>query len=133
MKKLVMLSLLVVTMSAEFAMAGRGRGPGRHGGYHGGPRGSSDYGDGVVAGILLSTSALFLSDVTANSSAAVYVNADQDAATFLAEGEGAEPTPALAQAMQYERNFLASAQVQNAEALSDQDVAYLVMKRAESL
>lgn len=129
MKKLVLVSLLIMGIGMESAMARPHHRPRpEHGrGHHG----NSDFGDGVLAGLLLSTSALFLSDITANHSQAVYLHADQDAATFLAEG--GEPTPALAQAMNYERDFLARAQVEASAELSDQEVAYLVMRRAESL
>lgn len=133
MKKWVALSVVVVCCAAELAMAGprHGRhGRGHHGGHHG-HHGGGSYGEGVLAGMLLSTSALFFTDVTANHSQAVYLHADQDAAVYLAEG--GQPTPALAQAMDYERNFLARAEVQGADQLSDQQIAYLVMKRAESL
>lgn len=127
MKKVVILSLVVASFAAELAMA-RPHDGGRH---HGTVRPMSDYSDGVLAGILLSTSAIFASDVTANMAQAVYLHADQDAAVYLAQG--GEPTPALAQAMDYERDFLARNQVQGSAELSNQDVAYLVMKRAESL
>ncbi len=136
MKKWIALSVVVVCCAAELAMAGprhgrHGRhGGGHHGGHHG-SHGGGSYGEGVLAGMLLSTSALFFTDVTANHSQAVYLHADQDAAVYLAEG--GKPTPALTQAMDYERNFLARAQVQGADQLSDQQIAYLVMKRAESL
>jgi hypothetical protein len=142
MTKAVLVSLVAVMMASSVSMArgghgggyggGRGHGGGGHhgGGYNGGPSTSADYGDGVLAGVLLSTSALFLSDVTADSNYAVYLNADEDAAEYLALG--GEQTPALKQAMNSERKFLAKAQV-DASGFSDQDVAYLVMKRAESL
>jgi hypothetical protein len=123
--------------------AGPHNGGGWDHGNHGGPyndgsgrRGNStkgDYGDGVLAGLLLSTSALFLTHVTADHSEAVYLYADNDAAEYLANDGQQAPSPALAQAMNYERNFLASADVANASDLSDTQVAYLVMKRAESL
>lgn len=125
MKKLVLIPLLIVGFSMESAMAYRTP---RHGGGHH-TRSNDDFATGVLAGLLLSTASLFLSDITAHHSEAVYLNADQDAAEFLAQG--GEPTPALAQAMDYERNFLARAQVD--AQLSDQEVAYLVMRRAESL
>ncbi|MFV8259077.1 hypothetical protein ACNQKP_14815 [Bdellovibrio bacteriovorus] len=132
MKKLVLISLLIMGIGMESAMARPHHRPRpEHGRGHGGHHGNSDFGDGVLAGLLLSTSALFLSDITANHSQAVYLHADQDAATFLAEG--GEPTPALAQAMNYERDFLARAQVEASAELSDQEVAYLVMRRSESL
>lgn len=129
MRKLSLIVLLVVGMGMEMAMARPHHRPRpEHGrGHHG----NGDFADGVLAGLLLSTSALFMSDITANHSQAVYLHADQDAATYLAEG--GEPTPALAQAMNYERNFLARAQVEASASLSDQEVAYLVMRRAESL
>jgi hypothetical protein len=140
MTKAVLVSLVAVMMASSVSMArgghgggygGRGHGGGGyHGGGRGGPSASSDYSDGILAGVLLSTSALFLSDVSADSNYAVYLNADDDAAEYLAVG--GEPTPALKQAMNTERKFLAKAQV-NASEFSDQDVAYLVMKRAESL
>lgn len=142
MKKWIAISVVVVCCAAELAVAGphhgrHGRhggghhGGGHHGGGHNGKQGGGSYGEGVLAGLLLSTSALFFTDVTANHSQAVYLHADQDAAVYLAEG--GQPTPALAQAMAYERNFLARAEVQDSQNLSDQQVAYLVMKRAESL
>ncbi len=125
MKKVVILTLVVASFAAELAMARP------HHGRHDSVRPMSDYSDGVLAGILLSTSAIFASEVTANMAQAVYLHADQDAAVYLAEG--GEPTPALAQAMNYERDFLARNQVQGSSELSNQDVAYLVMRRAESL
>nr|BFD66944.1 hypothetical protein HAGR004_19660 [Bdellovibrio sp. HAGR004] len=129
MKKLVLVALLIAGIGMESAMARPHHRP-EHRPGHGGHR-NSDFGDGVLAGLLLSTASLFMSDITANHSQAVYLHADQDAATFLAEG--GEPTPALAQAMNYERDFLARAEVQGSASLSDQEVAYLVMRRAESL
>lgn len=147
MMKAVLVSLAAMMMVSSVAMArgggygggrghgggyGGGRGGGHHGGgYNDGPSTSSDYSDGLLAGVLLSTSALFLSDITADQNYAVYLNADDDAAEYLAVG-GA-PTPALKQAMKQERQFLAKAQVAGASEFSDKDVAYLVMKRAESL
>lgn len=138
MKKVVLISFLAMGLGMELALArpnhgGHGRHHGGHGRHHGGGhhQPNSDYGDGVLAGLLLSTSVLFTSEVTANHSQAVYLHADQDAASFLAEG--GEPTPALAQAMNYERGFLARAQVKDADQLSDQQIAYLVMRRAEDL
>ncbi|WP_347356313.1 hypothetical protein [Bdellovibrio sp.] len=129
MKKLVLVALLIAGIGMESAMARPHHRP-EHRPGHGGHR-NGDFGDGVLAGLLLSTASLFMSDITANHSQAVYLHADQDAATYLAEG--GEPTPALAQAMNYERDFLARAEVQGSDSLSDQDVAYLVMRRAESL
>ncbi|UXR63478.1 hypothetical protein EZJ49_10360 [Bdellovibrio bacteriovorus] len=129
MKKLVLVALLIAGIGMESAMARPHHRP-EHRPGHGGHR-NGDFGDGVLAGLLLSTASLFMSDITANHSQAVYLHADQDAATFLAEG--GEPTPALAQAMNYERDFLARAEVQGSDSLSDQEVAYLVMRRAESL
>lgn len=145
MTKAIVLSMVAVMVASSVSMArpgrghgggyggGRGHGGGHHhgGGYRGGPSTSSDYSDGVLAGILLSTSALFLSEVTADANYAVYLNADDDAAEYLAVG--GQPTPALKQAMNQERKFLAKAQVAGASDLQDQDVAYLVMKRAEAL
>ncbi|WP_373999991.1 hypothetical protein [Bdellovibrio bacteriovorus] len=129
MKKLVLVALLIAGIGMESAMARPHHRP-EHRPGHGGHR-NGDFGDGVLAGLLLSTASLFMSDITANHSQAVYLHADQDAATYLAEG--GEPTPALAQAMNYERDFLARAEVQGSDSLSDQEVAYLVMRRAESL
>ena len=145
MKNAVLMSLVALMLASSVSMArggrghgggyggGRGHGGGYGGGHHrgGGPSTSSDYSDGLLAGVLLSTSALFLSDVTADANYAVYLNADDDAAEYLAIG--GTPTPALKQAMKQERQFLAKAQVAGASEFSDQDVAYLVMKRAESL
>ncbi|XGC82117.1 hypothetical protein ACES2L_06420 [Bdellovibrio bacteriovorus] len=124
MKNFVMAALLLVSFCASSALAGRGH-------HRGGHHRSDDFGDGLIAGLLLSTATLFFSDLTAHHAEAVYLNADEDAAIFLAEG--GEPTPALAQAMNYERNFLARAQVAEAASLNDQQVAYMVMKRAEAL
>ncbi|MNT61077.1 hypothetical protein D3C72_1986950 [compost metagenome] len=131
---------LAFTMTASVALAGRhGGGRGHGGGHHrgghggGGPSASADYGDGVLAGLLLSTAALFTSHITAEQNQAVYLYADNDAAEFIANDGQEKPTMALAQAMNYERNFLAQAQVAGASDLNDVQVAYLVMKRAESL
>lgn len=137
MKAIILAALLTTGFSLQ-TMAyprhgGYGRGGGHHGGYHGGGHhhDGGDYDDGVLAGLLMSTSLLFISDITTRHSEAVYLYADQDAATYLAEG--GQPSPALTQAMKYERGFLARAQVEGADQLSDQEIAYLVMKRAESL
>lgn len=145
MKQAVLVSLVAVMLASSVSMARGGRGHGGgygrgHGGHHGGghhggyrpaPSSSGDFDDGLLAGILLSTSALFLSEITADSTYAVYLNADDDAAEYLAIG--GEQSPALKQAMNSERKFLAKAQVVGASEFSDQDVAYLVLKRAESL
>lgn len=143
MKQAVLISLVAVMLASSVSMArgGRGHGGRGHGGHHGGghhgggyrpaPSNSGDFDDGLLAGILISTSALFLSEITADSQYAVYLNADDDAAEYLAVG--GEQSPALKQAMNSERKFLAKAQVVGAAEFSDQDVAYLVMKRAESL
>lgn len=144
MTKAILFSMVAVMVASSVSMArpgrhhgggyggGRGHGGGHHGGgYRGGPSTSSDYSDGVLAGILVSTSALFLSEMTADANYAVYLNADDDAAEYLAVG--GQPTPTLKQAMNQERKFLAKAQVEGAADLQDQDVAYLVMKRAEAL
>lgn len=125
MKNVVLAAVLVFSFAANSALAYRG---GHHGGGH---HSSDDFGNGLIAGLLLSTASLFFSDLTANHAEAVYLNADQDAAIYLAEG--GEPSPALAQAMNYERNFLARAEVAEANTLSNQEIAYMVMKRAESL
>lgn len=135
MKNLLM-ALLAVGMVASTAVA-RDHAGHRDGGSFDGSAGAAgrgnDYGDGVLAGILLSTSALFASHITADMNHAVYLNADSDAAEYLMNNGKTAPTPALAQAMNYERNFLAQAQVVNAAALSNTDIAYIVMKRAEAL
>lgn len=132
MKKLMMVvAAVAVVASTAGAREHAGR---RDGGpFDGSARPMSNYSDGVLAGILLSTSAIFASNVTANMAQAVYLNMDQDAAAYLMDEGKSAPTPALAQAMQYERNFLMEVKVQDADALSNLDVAYLVMKRAESL
>lgn len=132
MKNLMMVFVAVaVVASTAGAREHAGR---RDGGpFDGSARPMSQYSDGLLAGILLSTSAIFASHVTANMAHAIYMNMDQDAAVYLMDEGKSAPTPALAQAMQYERNFLMEAQVQNADALSNLDVAYLVMKRAEAL
>lgn len=134
MKNLV-IALLTVGTIASSALAREHAGHRDGGPFDGGarPTSSGDYRDGVLAGILLSTSALFASHVTADMNHAVYLNADNDAAEYLMNDGKSAPTPALAQAMQHERKFLAKAEVANADMLSDTDVAYLVMKRAESL
>lgn len=135
MKNLLM-ALLAVGMVASTAVA-RDHAGHRDGGPFDGSAGAAgrgnDYGDGVLAGILLSTSALFASHVTADMNHAVYLNADSDAAEYLMNNGKSAPTPALAQAMNHERKFLAQAQVANVDALTDADIAYLVMKRAEAL
>jgi hypothetical protein len=146
MKKLIVAIMAVAMTTASVSLARDHAGPHHGGGWdhghngnHGGPYNDGnnstkgDYGDGVLAGLLLSTSALFLTHVTADHSEAVYLYADNDAAEYLANDGQQAPSPALAQAMNYERNFLASADVANASDLSDTQVAYLVMKRAESL
>ena len=133
MKKL-MLALLAVGMVASTAGARDHAGHRDGGPFDGGAMPTrSGYNSGLLDGILLSTSALFASHITADMNHAVYLNADSDAAEYLMNDGKSAPTPALAQAMNYERNFLAKSQVANAAELSNQDVAYIVMKRAEAL
>lgn len=139
MMKTVLVSLIGLSLLSTTAFAYRG---GHHGGGYGRgghhhrpppPRHHHDdnFDEGVLAGLLLSTSALFLSEISNDRTYAVYMNADNDAAEYLAVG--GEPTAQLQQAMKVERSFLAKAQVQGSESLSEKEVAYLVMKRAESL
>ena len=138
MMKSVLVSLIALSVaSTAFAYrdgyhGGRGYGRGHH---HRPPpprhHHDDNFEEGVLAGLLLSTSALFLSEISNDRTYAVYMNADSDAAEYLAVG--GEPTAQLQQAMNVERKFLAKAQVQGSESLSDKEVAYLVMKRAESL
>ena len=152
MKKITLV-LLAIGLAASTSMArprhggggydggyGGGYGGGHHGGGHhgGGHHGGSSSGgydsngEGWVAAILLSTAFFFSSQMTMDSYNA-YLFAENDAAEFLASEGQERPTLALAEAMDQERTFLAKAQVQGAEQLSDMDVAYLVMKRANSL
>ncbi|MNS51569.1 hypothetical protein D3C72_842520 [compost metagenome] len=134
--KNLLIALLAVGMVASTAVA-RDHAGHRDGGPFDGSAGAAgeggDFGKGVLAGILLSTAALFTSHITAEHNQAVYLYADNDAAEFIANEGRQRPTIALAQAMNHERGFLAKAQVVNAAALTDLDVAYLVMKRAEAL
>jgi|GEM_PF-2302373 hypothetical protein len=140
MKQLIV-AALAVGLTASVAMArphggrgGHGGGYGRGGGHHnGGGNSKADYGDGILTGVLLSTAALFTSHITAENNQNVYLYADNDAAEFIANDGQSKPTMALAQAMDYERGFLAKAQVQGAGDFNDVQVAYLVMKRAEAL
>ncbi|MFS4461234.1 hypothetical protein [Bdellovibrio sp. HCB2-146] len=136
MMKTVLLSMIAVSVaSTAFAYRGHHGGGYGRGGYHRPPpprhHHDDNFEEGVLAGLLLSTSALFLSEISNDRTYAVYMNADSDAAEYLAVG--GEPTAQLQQAMNVERKFLAKAQVQGSESLSDKEVAYLVMKRAESL
>jgi len=134
--KNLLIALLAVGMVASTAVA-RDHAGHRDGGPFDGSAGaakdSGDFNKGLLAGILLSTAALFTSHITAEHNQAVYLYADNDAAEFIANDGQQKPTIALAQAMNHERGFLAKAQVVNAAALTDLDVAYLVMKRAEAL
>ena len=137
MKQLIV-AALAVGLTASVAMARPHGGRGGHGGgygrgHHNGGNNKADYGDGILTGVLLSTAALFTSHITAENSQNVYLYADNDAAEFIANDGQSKPTMALAQAMDYERGFLAKAQVQGASDFNDVQVAYLVMKRAEAL
>jgi hypothetical protein len=136
--KNLLIAVLAVGMVASSALARDHAGHGDGGPFDGGARPfdhgtRSDYSDGILMGILLSTATLFASHISAEHSEAVYLNADNDAAEFLANDGQQKPTLALATAMEHQRNFLAKAQVVGAENLTDLDVAYLVMKRAAAL
>ncbi|MEN0059640.1 MAG: hypothetical protein AAGB31_12445 [Bdellovibrio sp.] len=144
MKKIIGIALLVSVMGLQSTMAAPGHGgpgPGRpgHGGPGPGPRpGHGHHGGGddeLVAAIFLSTSAIFMSEMSANQSQAVYVNADQEAALYLSQNTDEEPTSlALAQAIEYERVFLfENGKAEEAASLSNSQVAYLVLKRSEAL
>ncbi len=140
--KAVVLTLVAMAIGSSALAYGRhdgrrggynnGHRDGYHDGYHDGRRNSNDgFADGVLVGLVASTSALFLSEITADRQYAVYMNADNDAADFLAQG--GEATPALKQAMKYERGFLAKAQVAGSDQLSDEQVAAIVLERSNSL
>ena len=88
------------------------------------------YDDGFLAGLLVSTWAVLISDTLFhwhdNYKELVMMGADQDAAAFLANGE--QPTAVLQSAMKIERE-LAVAAGEKRE-LSDEQVAYMIIQHA---
>ena len=131
---LVLASFLMASMATTVAHADwhHGGGDHDHGGYHHGPSGGYD--DGFLAGMLASTALLFASELSNEHNdykELVYIGAADDAAQFLANG--AEPSAMLRQAMDTERSFLDRNGIAEVKSLSDEDLAYLVIGRANSL
>lgn len=89
------------------------------------------YSDGFFDGLIVSTMAVLLSHSISyhHYKQMVMMGADEEAAAFLAGN--AEPGALLQAAMNLEREVLNAAGVD--AALSDEDVAVLIMKRAAAL
>ena len=100
------------------------------GGYYGGGYGDG-YGDGFLAGLLASTYSLAILDLSANHKELVYIGAADEAAAFIAEG-GA-PSALLREAMDSERALLDKVGVAEARGMSDEDLAFMVIGRADQL
>lgn len=116
----VLIAVLVLTASlAEVASA------------HHQPR-RPGYSDGFLDGLLVSTAAILLSHTISHEhyKQLVMMGADEEAAVFMAD-DHAEPSALLREAMKLERE-LAEKAGSDAQ-LSDEDLAYLIMKRAASL
>jgi len=128
-KTTVVLSLALAALASVNSSLSFAHGHG-HGGYHGGGYGDG-YGDGFLAGLLASTYSLAILDLTANHKELVYIGAADEAAAFIAEG-GA-PSALLREAMDTERALLDKAGVAEARGMSDEDLAFMVMGRADQL
>lgn len=89
------------------------------------------YSDGFFDGLLVSTAGLLISHTTSHEhyKQLVLMGADEEAAVFL--GGDMEPGALLREAMKIEREIIQMAGVESE--LSEEDLAYLIMKRSASL
>ncbi len=131
LKTFAFAGMMAVVVSSTLAQADY-YGRGGYGYGHGYRHGS---GDGFVAGLLVSTAALFATMVTHDAvhhKELVYIGAADEAASFL-QNNGGEPSALLREAIETERSFLVDAGHQEAADFSDEVLAEMVVGRAAQL